>query len=84
MLIKYKNINIYQSWATAYDDWHGTRPEKRSFKEQLLLIQSPNIDLSKIRSNDSYFNQLKKGTRPISQDAESFGNQFFSINRKNK
>lgn len=82
MNIKYKRINLYQTWQAAYKDWYATRPEKRSFKEQFLLIQSPSIDLSNIHSCDSYFNQIKSGKRPISQDAENFANQFFSINRK--
>jgi hypothetical protein len=80
--MKFKNINIYQTWQVAYKAWHATRAEKRSFKEQLLLIQSQTIKTQNTRSNDSYFCQIKSGKRPISQDAETFANQFFSINRK--
>lgn len=80
--MKYKNINIYQTWQVAYKAWHATQAEKRSFKEQLLLTQSQTISLQNTRSNDSYFSQIKNGQRPISQDAENFANHFFSINRK--
>lgn len=83
MNINYRRINLYQNWQAAHSDWYATRGEKRSFKEQFLLIQSPQIDLSNIHSCNSYFNQLKNGTRAISQDAENFANHFFSINRKN-
>lgn len=80
--MNFKRINIYQSWQAAYKDWHATQAEKRSFKEQLLLIQSPSITFENTNSINSYFCQIKNGTRPIHQDAETFANQFFSINRK--
>lgn len=81
--MKFKNINIYQSWQQAYDDWKATRAEKQNFKEQFLLIQSDTIVLGNRNSDKSYFWQLKKGVRAVSEEAEKFGNHFFCINRKN-
>lgn len=84
MLIKFKTITIHQSWELAYDDWFGTHSEKRSFKEQLLMIQSPTMTFDNTRSVDSYFCQLKKGKKAIHADAENFAKEYFGINRKNK
>lgn len=82
--MRYKNINLYQSWQFAYNDWDATQAEKRAFKQQFMLIQSDTISTENNRSIDSYFCQIKTGKRPIHSDAENFANQFFSLNRKNK
>lgn len=81
--MNFKTITIHQHWAAAYEDWHATRNEKRSFKEQLLSIQSQKVNIDNHRSVDSYFSQLKNNKLPISTEAENYAIQFFGLNRKN-